>query len=433
VHLQAIALVAGLLTAFLVGIAVPATLAVVLVGVTATAGATALVLLLLVQFRARTQRLLEAEAAARAEAEHTAAVLDVLFERAPAGLAVVDTRLRYLRVNQRLAEIHGRAAQDHPGQTVSGISPTLGPALGRGFQAALAGQTSHEELVDDSPAAPGPRDLQVSYYPIRVGDAVVAAGGMVLDVTEHRQIERELEEAIRVRDDFISVASHELKTPLTSLRLNLDVLLSAASGAHGLTPEKLHRRLEIVDRVADRLQQLIEELLNITRVTSGHLGLALAPVDLAEVIDDVLARLASQLADARCQVNANLQRPVLGQWDKLRLDQVVTNLVSNAIKYGGGRPIDISLSANDQGAVLVVRDRGIGIAAEDHERIFRRFERAVSTRSYGGLGIGLWLVERLVGALGGQITVASQPGQGAVFTVMLPREGPTLNPSQSPP
>jgi signal transduction histidine kinase len=228
------------------------------------------------------------------------------------------------------------------------------------------------------------------------------------------------------------VASHELKTPLTSLRLNLDVLLSAASGAHPLTPEKLHRRLEIVDRVADRLQQLIEELLNITRVTSGHMGLALAPVDLAQVIDDVIARLASQAADARCPVNAILQRPVLGQWDKLRLDQVVTNLVSNAIKYGGGRPIDISLSANDRGAVLVVRDRGIGIATEDQSRIFQRFERAVSTRSYGGLGIGLWLVERIVGALGGQVTVTSQPGQGAVFTVLLPRDGPTSNPSQSP-
>ncbi len=131
-------------------------------------------------------------------------------------------------------------------------------------------------------------------------------------------------------------------------------------------------------------------------------------------------------------MNANLQRPVLGRWDRLRLDQVVTNLVSNAIKYGGGQPIDISLTANDKGAVLVVRDRGIGIAAEDHSRIFRRFERAVSTRSFGGLGIGLWLVERIVGALGGQISVASQPGQGAVFSVMLPREGPAVSPSPGP-
>jgi signal transduction histidine kinase len=347
---------------------------------------------------------------------------------------VVDPQLRYLRVNQRLAEIQGQPAEAHVGRTVAEASPVLAPALARGFQAALDGQVPHgDELVGDSPAAAGPRDLVVSYYPIRVGHDVVAAGGMVLDVTEHKQIERELEEAIRVRDDFISVASHELKTPLTSLRLNLDVLLSAAAGSGTLTPEKLHRRLEIVDRVADRLQQLIEELLNITRVTSGHLALTLTQVDVAEVIDDVLARLANQLADAHCTVNANLQRPVLGRWDRLRLDQVVTNLVSNAIKYGGGRPIDISLTANDQGAVLVVRDRGIGIAAEDHSRIFRRFERAVSTRSFGGLGIGLWLVERIVGALGGQISVASQPGQGAVFSVMLPLEGPAVSPSPGPP
>jgi PAS domain S-box-containing protein len=406
----------------------------VLVSVTATACAAGLVLLLLAQFRARMRQLLEAQAESRERAEHAAALLDVLFEKAPVGLAVVDPQLRYLRVNQRLAEIQGQPAEAHVGRTVAEASPVLAPALARGFQAALDGQIPHvDELVGDSPAAPGPRDLLVSYYPIRVGQDVVAAGGMVLDVTDHKQAERELEEAIRVRDDFISVASHELKTPLTSLRLNLDGLLSAARGTGTLTPEKLHRRLEVVDRVADRLQHMIEELLNITRVTSGHLALTLTQVDVAEVIDDVLARLANQLADAHCTVNANLQRPVQGRWDKLRLDQVVTNLVSNAIKYGGGQPIDISLTANDQGAVLVVRDRGIGIAAEDHSRIFRRFERAVSTRSFGGLGIGLWLVERIVGALGGQISVASQPGQGAVFSVMLPREGPAVSLSPGPP
>jgi PAS domain S-box-containing protein len=434
IYLQAIALVAAVFTAFFIGGArLPVSIE-VLVSVTATACSAGLVLLLLAQVRTRLRQLLAAEAESRERAEHAAALLDVLFEKAPVGLAVVDPQLRYLRVNQRLAEIQGQPAQTHVGRTVGEANPSLAAALGRGFQAALDGQDpQHDELVGDSPAAPGPRDLVVSYYPIRVGGEVVAAGGMVLDVTEHKQVERELEEAIRVRDDFISVASHELKTPLTSLRLNLDVLLSAVSGPGPLTTEKLHRRLEIVDRVADRLQQLIEELLNITRVTSGHMALTLAQVDLAEVIDDVIARLGTQLADARCPVNATLQRPVLGRWDRLRLDQIVTNLVSNAIKYGAGRAIDISLSSNDQGAVLVVRDRGIGIATEDQSRIFQRFERAVSTRSYGGLGIGLWLVERIVGALGGQITVASQPGQGAVFSVLLPREGPAAYASQGTP
>ena len=425
---------AAAFTVFFVGGAVLPVSIVVLVSVTVTACSAGLVLLLLAQVRTRMRQLLEAEAESRERAEHAAALLDVLFEKAPVGLAVVDPQLRYLRVNQRLAEIQGQPAQTHVGRTVAEANPSLAVALGRGFQAALDGQDpQHDELVGDSPVAPGPRDSAVSYYPIRVGGEVVAAGGMVLDVTEHKQVERELEEAIRVRDDFISVASHELKTPLTSLRLNLDVLLSAASGPGPLTTEKLHRRLEIVDRVADRLQQLIEELLNITRVTSGHMALTLAQVDLAEVIDDVIARLATQLTDARCPVNATLQRPVLGRWDRLRLDQIVTNLVSNAIKYGAGQAIEISLSSNDQGAVLVVRDRGIGIATEDQSRIFQRFERAVSTRSYGGLGIGLWLVERIVGALGGQITVASQPGQGAVFSVLLPREGPAAYASQGTP
>jgi PAS domain S-box-containing protein len=389
----------------------------------ATASAAALVLLLLAQFRARMRQLLQAEAEARRQAEHAAALLDVLFETAPAGLAVVDPQLRYLRLNRTLAAMQGLPAEACIGRIVTETESVMAPALVEGFRAALGGQvTNHAELSAETPS--GPRDWVVSYYPIRVGEEVVAAGGMVLDVTEHKQVERELEEAIRVRDDFISVASHELKTPLTSLRLNLDAMMAAASGAPTASPDKLQRRLQIVDRVADRLQQLIEELLNITRVTSGHMALTLQEVDLAEVIDDVLARLAGQLADARCQVNAVLQRPTAGRWDRLRADQIVTNLVSNAIKYGAGQAIDISLSGNEQTAVLVVRDRGIGIAAQDQSRIFQRFERAVSTRSYGGLGIGLWLVERIVVALGGQITVASQPGEGAVFTVLLPRQGP---------
>ena len=391
----------------------------------ATASAAGLVLLLLAQFRTRMRQLLDAEADSRRSAEHAAALLDVLFETAPIGLAVVDRELRYIRVNRALADINGPAAEAHIGRTLEEVTPALARALARGYQAALEGNvTTSAELSGDSPSAPGPRDFVVSYYPIRVGDEVIGAGGMVVDVTDRKQVERELEEAIRVRDDFISVASHELKTPLTSLRLNLDSLMASAMGREPVPPEKLQRRLETVDRVADRLQQLIEELLNITRVTSGHLGLALQDVDLAEVIDDVLARLASQLQDARCPVNATIHRPVQGRWDRLRLDQIVTNLVSNAIKYGAGMTIDISLTTDDETAALVVRDRGIGIAEEDQGRIFRRFERAVSTRSYGGLGIGLWLVERIVVALGGQITVASQPGQGAVFSVLLPRGGP---------
>jgi signal transduction histidine kinase len=238
------------------------------------------------------------------------------------------------------------------------------------------------------------------------------------------------EHAIRLRDDFISVASHELKTPLTSLRLSLDSLMVTATSSDPICPHKLGRRLETADRVTDRLQQLIEELLNISRLTSGQVGLTLAPLDFAEVVDDVLARLGGQLADARCTVNASLCRPVEGRWDRLRLDQIVSNLVSNAIKYGAGKPVDISLTADEHEAVLVVRDQGIGIAAADQARIFRRFERAVSTRSYGGLGIGLWLVERIVVALGGSITVASEPGQGATFSVLLPRGGPPPSEAQ---
>jgi PAS domain S-box-containing protein len=397
----------------------------VLVSVTATGTTAGLVLLTLLQWRERIRQLLRLESNARDQAEQATAVLDTVFEAAPVGLAVVDRDLRYLRVNPALAEATGAPPARHLGRPVTEMTPELAPALEHGFTGAIEGVPITEaEIKGKTDAGPQPRDLIASYYPVRVRGQVVAAGAVIVDVTERKQVERELEQAIRVRDDFISVASHELKTPLTSLRLNLDSLLVTASSRDPICPQKLGRRLETVDRVTDRLQQLIEELLNITRLSSGHLGLTLAPLDFADVVDEVLARLGGQLADARCTVNTSLSRPVEGRWDRLRLDQIVSNLVSNAIKYGAGKPVDISLRADERDAVLVVRDRGIGIAPADQSRIFRRFERAVSTRSYGGLGIGLWLVERIVVALGGSITVASEPGQGAVFSVLLPLQGP---------
>ena len=161
---------------------------------------------------------------------------------------------------------------------------------------------------------------------------------------------------------------------------------------------------------------------------AGRLDLKLERVDLNEVVRDAVARFREQLARANCPVDLKSEGEVVGTWDRLRLDQIVTNLLSNAAKYGAGHPLEVRVEANGDLASLAVSDRGIGIDPRHQKRIFRRFERAVSDRHYGGLGLGLWIVHEIVGALGGRVYVASEPGKGSTFVVELPRSGPAAAP-----
>jgi GAF domain-containing protein len=220
--------------------------------------------------------------------------------------------------------------------------------------------------------------------------------------------------AVAVRDDFLSVAGHELKTPLTALLLQTQAL------ARGVTDEQVVARVDKLVRHIGRLGKLIDELLDVSRITSGRLHLELEDVDLTALVVENVGRLSDEASRAGSAVQLAIDGELRGRWDRTRIDQVVSNLLSNAIKYGQGRPIDVAASRAQDRAVVVVRDRGIGIAAEDQARIFGRFERAVSSRHFGGLGLGLWIVRQIVEAHGGTIAVVSAPGEGAEFRVELP-------------
>jgi predicted ATPase/signal transduction histidine kinase/tRNA A-37 threonylcarbamoyl transferase component Bud32 len=232
------------------------------------------------------------------------------------------------------------------------------------------------------------------------------------------------QEAIRLRDEFLSVASHELYTPMTSLMLSLQSMVPAAKAEQLLEPKALRKRLELVSRQGQRLIRLIGELLDVSRIETGSLLLMPADIELGTLVRDVVERLEPDLTRAQCALSIQASAPVNGRWDGSRLDQVVTNLLSNAIKFGPGNPIEISVSAEAGVARLAVRDHGIGISPELQERIFNRFERAVPAKHYGGLGLGLYISRRIVEAHGGSIRVESQPGAGATFTVELPCAGP---------
>jgi PAS domain S-box-containing protein len=238
---------------------------------------------------------------------------------------------------------------------------------------------------------------------------------------ERRELER-LREALRTRDEFLSIASHELKTPLTPLQLKLATLkrLAESHPEALLSGERLTRELETASRHVSRLANLIEDLLDVSRISVGTLSLTREPVDLCAITREVILRHAPQAVQKGCRVDMEAPVPVEGMWDRRRLDQAVTNLITNALKYGAGKPVHVRVVSENGVAVLTVRDEGIGIASEHHARIFDRFMRAVPERNYGGLGLGLFITQQIVDAHRGNIEVQSEPGAGAAFTVRLP-------------
>jgi PAS domain S-box-containing protein len=253
---------------------------------------------------------------------------------------------------------------------------------------------------------------------------------------ERTQLLQETRAAVRVRDEFLSVASHELRTPLTPLQLRLEALKSAAEKepSGDIPATRVIKDVEVAQRQVRRLTELVESLLDVSRLSTGRLQLHLTEVDLAAAAREMVSQLQQQAQNAGCEVRLEAAGPVQGMWDQLRLEQVLTNLLTNAFKYGAGRPIHIRVWAEAGKAKLQVRDEGIGIDPAHHRRIFGMFERAVSDRHYGGLGLGLYITRQIIESLGGTIHVDSTPGQGASFTVeLIQTPPPSPPPTQEPP
>jgi signal transduction histidine kinase/tetratricopeptide (TPR) repeat protein len=241
---------------------------------------------------------------------------------------------------------------------------------------------------------------------------------------DNAQLYRETQRAVRLRDEFLLVASHELRTPMTPLTMSLKALQRWERSGQRALPAAISESVELAARQGTRLNRLVGELLDVSRIESGWPQLDLSEVELESIVREVTERFEPELVRARCPVSIRCDGPVVGRWDASRLDQVVTNLLSNAIKFGADRPIEIYCRQKGDMALLAVRDHGMGIELADQARIFERFERAVSVKHYGGLGLGLYISRRIVEAHGGSIRLESRPGAGATFTVELPCAGP---------
>jgi PAS domain S-box-containing protein len=256
-------------------------------------------------------------------------------------------------------------------------------------------------------------------WDLSLAEELVRRAGLALD---NARLFRKAQEAIQARDEFLSMASHDLRSPLTSLRLQLQAMRKdLKQGDEGLRArEKLSTRVESMVRQTDRMLHMMDSLLDITQMSAGRLELRRQKLDLVELVRESVGTIDEELRQSGVEVRVHEEGSVEGAWDRLRLQQVIDNLLSNAVKYGKGQPVDITVARQGSRAKLVVCDRGVGIAPEDQRRLFERFERVRLNRDITGYGVGLWIVQRVVEAHGGSITVQSQLGEGASFIVQLP-------------
>jgi signal transduction histidine kinase len=248
-----------------------------------------------------------------------------------------------------------------------------------------------------------------------------AAGSELDDL--RRQVE-ELRQAVRARDDFIAIAAHELRNPMTPLLGAAELALAAARSAGKACPPRVTVLLELMQTLTRNFIERSTRLLDVSRIEAGNLQLKPCAVDLSALVLSTVGKYETTAARVHSPIELDLQDGIAGTWDRLAVEQVTDNLLSNALKFGAGKAVVVRLRSQGVTASLDVQDRGIGMAPEQQARIFGRFEQVVSEHRGGGFGVGLWVANRLVSAMGGQIAVSSCPGEGSTFSVTLPLAPP---------
>ena len=346
-------------------------------------------------------------------------------------------------LQHHLGELHARvgpffADQVQSGRLLARVTPDELQALAPDPQALRALQELRADSMIQVPLRTDKRPTAVltlvSWSEHRVfGEADLATARELKHLAtlalDNARLLEAAEDAVRVREEFLSVAAHELRTPLTSLRLQVQMLLRRGPG----NEEEVVRLLERANRQVSRLSSLVDGLLDVARIREKRLRLETETFDLADAVREVVERSQEDIRATGSVVHLDIAAPGAGNRDRLRMEQVITNLLSNAIKYGEGKPIHVRLDEREDGtAVLTLRDEGIGIPQDRLERIFERFERAVPSVPYGGLGLGLYIVRQIVEAHGGKVFARSGPGAGATFTVELPREAVTAQAGAEP-
>lgn len=374
-------------------------------------------------FRAPYQSLQRSEQALRAADEQTKSILSATQD----GFLLFDAATRVVEANDAYCHLTGYDRSELLGRSLAAIdvAPSAQEIDERleqlRRQGALRLETRHR-CKDGAPV-----DVEVSLSHLPYGDGRFFS--FVRDIRERKQAESErtrlvaqLESAVAVRDEFLMLAAHELKTPLTALRLQLQAVVREAARPHDVTRQQVGRLAEMADVQVGRLARLVNDLLVVSFQGSTRLPLMLEELDLVALVRELVERSEPAAAAVGSSLSLSLAAPgpLVVRVDRGRLEQVLTNLVDNALKHAARRPVELRLEARAGRAHLSVRDHGVGLAKDELERIFGRYERVASTQNVTGLGLGLYVSRLLVEAHGGAVRAQSGPGDGATFVVELP-------------
>jgi len=350
-----------------------------------------------------------------------------LLSSAPDAIVIVRRDGRIVLASDRVEVLFGYRAEELLGRPVEVLVPArfaerhvgLRDGYFRDPDVRLAHARSGELFGRRKDGTEFPVDIMLSPVNTEAGLLAIAS---IRDATERRSLEQaklafaRAEEALRLRDDFVALVAHELRTPLTPVRILADRVVREAERAGGVVEPQLAHQL---DEALRRLEAVVEELLKTARTVAGELTLAREEVDIAALVAEQVEGVRKEAEAVGARINLAARPSLIGVWDRSGIRQVVGELLSNAMKFGGGAPIDVTVEREGETAVITVRDRGIGVAPENRSGLFERFARFESSRHYAGLGIGLWLAKQVVHAHGGQIGLRGE-GEGATCRVALP-------------
>lgn len=374
------------------------------------------------------KKLLESEKKARKEAELEREKLHSLFLQAPTIISLMrgPNHVFELFNNEARKTVDGR---DFTGLCIREALPEL---EGMGYFEALDSvyQTGKVMVLKESPAQLRQMDgsfnmhyFNVVYHPwLDYDGKVIGILNVSVDVSEQVLARLKVEEALRVRDEFINIASHELRTPITSLKLQLQMTRRAIKPELALIPsaQKLQKLLEVSDKQLNRLTVLVETILDVVRIQAGRLKLELGTVNLASLIRGVIGQFSENLNSAKSLITLSVDDDITGMWDSARLEQVFSNLLTNSTMYAPGAPIEIMAIVNLGVVQIIVRDKGPGIPKINQSNLFQRFERAGQSINVSGLGLSLYISKQIIEAHGGIINMESEAGDGASFIFELP-------------
>jgi len=353
-----------------------------------------------------------------------------ILESVPDALVIADERGNVTFANGSAEQLFGYLRADLLGRPIEFLLPARYRATHRMHRAGYQAAPRRRPMGLGLDLAGLRRDgtefaAEISLSPIVI-DGRPCTIAAVRDVAERRRLEerarlwRKAQEEVRERDEFLSIASHELRTPITALQLQLQLLQRATHRMSGM-PGPLEEKLESLERQTRRLAVLVNELLDVSRMRLGKLELRYEELDLAEVAREAAGHVEADISRSGSRLAYDLS-PSPGRYDRLRIEQVLGNLLVNAGKFGQGKPVVLRVRTKGELAIVEVSDQGIGIPLEHQARVFERFQRAVPAQNFGGLGLGLYVARQIVEAHGGTIQVTSAAGAGATFTVRLPRE-----------